>query len=214
MEQMLRLSSNIQIFRSRCYIATQLYVYPGLHTLDTYHHVVVVVAAAKLLCKNTTWFHACTDIGAWRWKAKFGNPKGEGSAKNSWKSYSKTTVPSPSWLIWKHPIAWTIDQKMIKKCAKIGIFISGMSMSFLSKKVLHQSWHWNFKGVGGIRVHHDCRKRDWRAISSHVELEWLNEATALWLIFSLQNEETAKQETPLSCWWGILANRVLFHVVS
>ena len=125
-----------------------------------------------------------------------------------------TTVPSPSWLIWKHPIAWTIDQKLIKKCAKIGIFISGMSMSFLSKKVLHQSWHWNFKGVGGIRVHHDCRKRDWRAISSHVELEWLNEATALWLIFSLQNEETAKQETPLSCWWGILANRVLFHVVS
>ena len=99
-----------------------------------------------------------------------------------------------------HPTAWKIASKTLW-CAKIDIFISSISMGF-SMKFLNQSWHWNFKGEGGIRVHHDCRKRDWRAISSHVELEWLNEMTALWLILLLQNEETANHETPLSCWWG------------
>lgn len=147
-------------------------------------------------------------------RPNLGIPRGKDQRKTAGKATQKP--------LFHLPVGWSentqLPEQLIKKWSKNAPKLASLfpvcQWVFFRRRVLHQSWHWNFKGVGGIRVHHDCRKRDWRAISSHVELEWLNEATALWLIFSLQNEETAKQETPLSCWWGILANRVLFHVVS
>lgn len=206
MEQMLRLSSNIQIFRSRCYIATQ-------QKMSTWALIPWIPITMWWLWWLPQSCYAKTPRGSTRaptlapgdGRPNLGIPRGKDQRKTAGKATQKP--------LFHLPVGWSentqLPEQLLKKWSKNAPKLASLFLvcqwiffrrRFYTNFDIETSRVW--VASGSITT---GRKRDWRAISSHVELEWLNEATALWLIFSLRNEETAKQETPLSCWWGILA---------